>query len=95
MLLRNNGENMAKTTVERQKVYRKNRAFARENGNGERRINAWVSTSAYLALERLAQFYGVTKRGMLEKLIEAEDKNITSSLDPNATEWEEYLSVTQ
>jgi hypothetical protein len=31
---------------------------------------------------------------MLEKLIAAEDKNITSSLDPNATEWEEYFSIT-
>jgi len=86
---------MAKTAAERQKAYRENRAFAGENGNGERRINTWVSTSAYLALGRLAHRYCVTNREMLEKLIELEDKNITSSLDPNSTEWEEYFSVTQ
>jgi len=86
---------MAKTAAERQKAYRINRAFAGENGNGERRINTWVSTSAYLALGRLAQRYCVTNREMLEKLIEVEDKNITSSLDPNSTEWEEYFNVTQ
>jgi len=71
-----------------------NRAFAEENVNGEHRINACVSTSAYLALGWLAQRYGVTNKEMLEKLIAAEDKNITSSLDPNGTEWEEYFSIT-
>jgi len=86
---------MAKTAAERQAIYRKNRAFAGENRNGERRINTWVSTSAYLALDRLASRYGVTNREMLEKLIGSADDNIASSLDPNSMEWEAYFSVTQ
>jgi len=84
---------MAKTAVERQVAYRKNRASAGDNG--ERRINTWVSTAAYLALERLARRYGVTNRTMLEQLIAAADQNIVSTLDLDSPEWSAYFNVTQ
>lgn len=58
---------MAKTAAERQAAYRKGRAEAGENG--ERRLNTWVSTSSFLALDRLAKRYGVTKREMIERLV--------------------------
>ncbi len=63
---------MVKTAAERQKQYRASRQFAGEDGNGERRVTAYVSTRAALALDRLAKRYGVTKREMLERLLIAE-----------------------
>ncbi len=84
---------MAKTVAQRQAAYRKSRPEAGENG--ERRINAWVSTAAFLALGRLARSYGVTQREMIERLVLASDQQIVDSLDPDSAEWEAYFSVTQ
>jgi hypothetical protein len=71
---------MAKTAKERQEAYRKRRPHAGTDGNGERRLNTWIGTGASLALERLSNRYGVTKREMLERLIVAEDKRILSGI---------------
>lgn len=51
---------MAKTVAERQKEYRTQRQFVGKDGNGERRMSAYVSTHAALALNRLAKSYGIT-----------------------------------
>lgn len=80
---------MAKTQAERQAVYRAKRATAGENG--ERRINAWVTTGAALALARVSRRYGVTRRQMLERLILAADQQIVSALDPDSEEWAVYF----
>lgn len=53
---------MAKTSAQRQQDYRRQRPFAGPEGNGERRLNTWLSTAANLSLERLACRYGVTKQ---------------------------------
>lgn len=82
---------MAKTPAERQKEYRAQRPFAGEDGNGERRINTWVSTRAALALDRLAKHYGVTKREMLEKLIVAEDEKFLRTIKNDEAEWGKYF----
>lgn len=82
---------MAKTPAERQKDYRAQRQFAGEDGNGERRINTWVSTRAALALDRLAKHYGVTKREMLEKLIIAEDEKFLRTIKNDEAEWAKYF----
>ena len=84
---------MAKTVAERQAAYRKGRAEAGENG--ERRLNTWVSTSSFLALDRLAKRYGVTKREMVERLVLEADQQIVGMLDPDSREWGAYFSVTQ
>ena len=72
---------MGMSNAERQAAYRARRPYEGPGGNGERRLNAWVSTGASLALARMSRRYGVTKREMLEKLImdEAEriEKNMT------------------
>ena len=86
---------MAKTAAQRQAAYRANRPFAGKEGNGERRLNLWIDTSASLALGRLARRYGVTKREMLEKLIQEADEAIQRTLDPNDPEWDRYYGVTQ
>ena len=83
---------MAKTAAERQAAYRQKRPHAGENG--ERRINAWITTGTYLALARLARRYGVTNRDILEKLVGDADQNISSTLDINSPEWSVYYNVT-
>jgi len=83
---------MAKTAAERQAAFRKKRPHAGENG--ERRINAWVSTGTYFALARLARRYGVTNREILEKLVGEADQNISSTLDIDSPEWSVYYNVT-
>jgi len=82
---------MAKTLAERQKEYRANRQFAGEEGNGERRITAYVSTRAALALQRLANSYGVTKRELLERLLIAEEDKVLKGLDLDSPEGRKYL----
>lgn len=80
---------MAKTVAERQKAYRASRQLAGENG--ERRVTAYVSTRAALALRRLAIRYGVTKREMLEKLLIAEEDRVIKELDLDSEEGKNYL----
>lgn len=82
---------MAKTPAERQKEYRAKRQFAGEDGNGERRITAYVSTRAALALQRLSDSYGVTKRELLEKLLIAEEDKVLKGLNLDSHEGRKYL----
>ena len=65
---------MAKTAAERQADYRARRATAGEHG--ESRVNTWVSVKAALALDRLAQHHGLSKRDMLERLLLEAEKDI-------------------
>jgi hypothetical protein len=83
---------MPKTAAERQRAYRASRPFAGEDGNGERRLNTWVSTRAALALERLAARYGVTNRELLERLVLAEDEKVLQSINLDSPEGEAYLA---
>jgi hypothetical protein len=82
-----------RTAAERQAAWRNRRATAGENG--ERRINTWVSTSAALALARLARHHGLTQRTMLEHLIAVADDTVTAELDPTSHAWDAYFTVTQ
>ncbi|MEF8768873.1 hypothetical protein [Candidatus Accumulibacter contiguus] len=89
---------MAKTAAQRQAAYRARRPHAGEDGNGERRLNLWVSTHTDLAIERLARRYCVTKREIVERLVIAVDDRIIATLDIDAPEWDQYFtaaSVTQ
>jgi hypothetical protein len=49
-------------------------------------LGAWL-----LALERLSNRYGVTKREMLERLIVAEDKRILSGIELDSPEWDNHF----
>lgn len=82
---------MAKTAAQRQAAYRASRYKAGPNGNGERRLNTWVSTGTHLALERLAKRYGVTQREVLERLICAEDDGVLAGLKTDTPEWDAYF----
>jgi hypothetical protein len=70
---------VAKTAAGRQKEYRASRHFAGDNG--KRRVTAYVSTRAALALERLFKSYDVTKCELPEKLLVAEEEKVLQSLD--------------
>jgi hypothetical protein len=80
---------MAKTAAERQKQYRARRQFAGDNG--ERRVSAYVSTQAALALHRLSNSYGVTKRELLERLLIAEEEKVLKGLNLDSPEGRKYL----
>jgi hypothetical protein len=84
---------MALTTAQRQAAYRARRATAGESGNGDRRLDMWVSTEADLALARLAQRYAVTRRQMLERLITRADDAIVRRLEPDSAQWDAYFSA--
>lgn len=81
---------MAKTAAERQREYRAKRRAGR---NDEHQVNAWISTPAYLALVRLAQHKGMTKREVLERLLIDADIRVTSKLDDTKPEWDEYFKI--
>lgn len=83
---------MAKTQAQRQKEYRDRRQFAGQDGNGERRLNTWVSTRASLALERLAKRYGLTKRDMIEQLVVREEDRLLSQMKSDTPQWNQYFS---
>lgn len=80
---------MATSSAERQRAYRQRRPEAGDNG--ERRLQCWLSTSAKLALDRLAGHHGTSKRAVLERLILEADKAATS--DMTDKEFDAYLSV--
>lgn len=86
------GEDMKKTSAERQAAYRRNRPVT--GVIGERRVNMWVTTEVSMGLERLARRNGVTQRAMLEALITAADDEVFSKLVDDAAVCE-YLGVTQ
>jgi hypothetical protein len=78
---------MAKTAAQRQAEYRKRR----DDGDGEYRVNSWISSKAFFALSRLARRYGVTKREMLERLIIADDDRILAGMEWDSPEWDVYF----
>jgi hypothetical protein len=82
---------MAKTATQRQSEYR----ARRDDGEGERRINTWVTIKAHFALNRLARRQGVTRRQILEQLICDADAAIVQSLELDTPEWDTYYNVTQ
>jgi hypothetical protein len=74
----------------KRQAYRKRRGVA-NHGNGEWRINTWVSSTAHLALQRLACRDSVTMCDMLERLILDEDGEILARLEPDTPEWDRYI----
>ncbi len=82
---------MAKTAAQRQAEYR----ARRNDGDGERRINTWVTSATDCALDRLARHHQITRRHMLERLIAEADTAILRTLDLDTPEWDAYFAVTQ
>ncbi len=85
--------NAGKTNAQRQAQYRARRPQAGPDHNGERRLSVWVSTTAALALARLARRYGVTQRAMLEQLLIAAEHEVLRTLDADSPELDRYLGL--
>lgn len=82
---------MAATAAQRQAAYRANRHNAGPTGNGERRLNTWLTTEASLALARLAKRDKLTQREILERLITAADNKVLATIKPDTPEWDTYF----
>lgn len=83
---------MSRTNSERQAAYRARRAEAGDNG--ERRLNTWLSTSAALALERLARHHGLTQRAMLERLLLEAQYDATAGMTDDDPKRDKFFGVT-
>jgi hypothetical protein len=82
---------MAMTGAQRQVAYR----ARRDSGEGERRLNAWISVKAALALKRLARHQGVTAKEMMERLIVEADAAVLRGLELETAGWDDYFAVTR
>ncbi len=82
---------MTMTNAQRQAAYRKRRPLGGADGNGERLLNTWISTEASLALRRLAGYYGVTQRLLLEGLLRDEEENVLKTIELDTPQWAEYF----
>ncbi len=80
---------MAQTNAQRQAAYRARRADA-GGGQGDKRHNGWISTKADLALNRLARHHGLTRRAMLERLIQDADEAVGHGMTDE--EFEAYVT---
>ncbi|OIQ97815.1 hypothetical protein GALL_201400 [mine drainage metagenome] len=85
---------MGMSNAERQAKYRRSRARAGPDQQGERRLNTWLSTEAALALDHLARHYNVAKREMIERLALEAQRKVLATLPVNSPEWKRYFNVT-
>ena len=81
---------MTLSTQERQAKYRTQRDIAND-GEGERRLNTWLSTKSYLALKRLAAREGVSQKAVLEQLILDADEDNFMILRDDDKGFDQYL----
>ena len=81
---------MAMTNTERQRRYRQTRATAHQ-GEGEKRLNTWISTKAHLALKRLSAFEDAPQRTIIERLLLQADQANLDALGSNEDEFDTYL----
>ena len=81
---------MTKSNAQRQRNYR-DRHLKQTGEEYEmlERINQMISHSAKSGLKRLASYYGVTQRAMLERLIEEADHRLINTL-PNEQQNDYY-----
>lgn len=84
---------MAKTTAERQAAYRARQTHGGKDGNGQRRVSMWLSTSGALALARLVYRYGVTQRELIERMVLAEDERVLATIASDSAEWDSYFAL--
>lgn len=81
---------MTLSTRERQAKYRTQRDIAND-GEGERRLNTWISSRAYFALKRLAAGEGVSQKAIIERLILDADENNFMILRDDDKGFDQYL----
>lgn len=80
---------MAKSNSERQKEYRKNRY--NRGDLGDSRINTFVVFEAANNLSRLSRYYNLSKRQVLELLINTASQKLIDSMEVDSPEWNKYF----
>lgn len=80
---------MPQTPAQRQAAYRARRS----DGEGEHRLNGWISIRAHLALKRLARHEGQSRRNILKRLILAADDAVFRQLELDSLEWDAYVAL--
>lgn len=84
---------MAKTAAERQAGYRASSSFSGKDGEGQRRINVWLSTGPALAMKRISRRYGITQQALIERLLFAEDERILEGISVDSAEWNKSFGI--
>jgi hypothetical protein len=82
---------MAASNAERQRAYRARRAIA--STFGDRRLNLWIDGRAANALARLAAHHGLTRRAMLERILNAADQQVQGDMSPGSEAWSAYFAA--
>lgn len=78
----------AMNNAERQKKYRDN-----ASKNNLYKINTVISGDIYFCLDRIARRYGITKRKVIENLLDKENNRIVKKLETDTPEWNEYFNI--
>ncbi|ENL3719209.1 hypothetical protein AB4828_001525 [Salmonella enterica subsp. enterica] len=81
---------MAKSNSERQKQYRDSRFNRGELG--ESRINTFVTFESANNLKRLSVYYNLSKRQILELLINTANQKLIDNLEIDSPEWNKYFN---
>ncbi|ELG3532031.1 hypothetical protein RN068_001783 [Salmonella enterica] len=80
---------MALSNKERQKQYRNSRNSRGELGDS--RINTFVTFEAANNLKRLSEYYNLSKRQILELLINTANQKLIDNLEIDSPEWNKYF----
>lgn len=80
---------MALSNKERQKQYRNSRFNRGELGDS--RINTFVTFEASNNLKRLSEYYNLSKRQVLELLINTANQKLIDNLEIDSPEWYKYF----
>lgn len=75
---------MVKTVAERQREY----PASHQRDGDEGRLNTWISTQAYSALEWLPERHAITKGELIELLVFTVATDVSAISKRESTEWE-------
>ncbi|EKP2170101.1 hypothetical protein OFY68_003734 [Salmonella enterica] len=81
---------MAISNSERQRQYRNNR-FNR-GVSGDSRINTFITFEASNNLKRLSDYYNLSKRQVLELLINTANQKLIDNMEIDSPEWNKYFN---
>ncbi len=70
---------MSLTNAQRQARYRAARPFV-DDGNGQRRVAAYLPNNTAFDLDRLTRHYGMSQRDVLDKVIKAAVESLTKGM---------------
>jgi hypothetical protein len=79
---------MAKSSRERQQEYRDRQ----RRNETHQRLDLWISSEAYSALERLTRHCKTTKRDVIERLVIILDTDVCATAKLEESQWDAYFN---